>query len=103
MDAARIAGDRHWAVVVEPEVHVFSSYWWHQLEANGGSAPPMVLSPRAPEPWMGVRRPWLVATVHPPLYLPSLTGESRLVDLYRASRRASQLVVSHKAQPITSS
>ena len=77
MDAASIAAEHDWAVVVEPEVHVFSSYWWHLLESDGGSAPPMVLSPRAPEPWLGVRRPWLVATVHPHLYLPSLTGESR--------------------------
>jgi hypothetical protein len=37
----------------------------------------MILSPRAPEPWLGVDRPWLVATVHPDLYWPSLTG-SRL-------------------------
>jgi len=77
MDAARIAGDRHWAVVVEPEIHVFSSYWWHLLEWRDRPTPPMVLSPRAPEPWLGVRRPWLVATVHPHLYMPSLTGESR--------------------------
>ncbi len=77
MDAARIAGERNWAVVVEPEVHVFSSYWWHLLERKGRPTPPMVLSPRAPEPWLGVRRPWLVATVHPHLYMPSLTGETQ--------------------------
>jgi len=76
VEAARIAGARAWAVVVEPEVHVFSSYWWHQIEARGETAPPMVLSPRAPEPWLGVQRPWLVTTVHPHLYMPSLTGET---------------------------
>lgn len=76
IDAARIAADRGWAVVVEPEVHVFSSYWWHVLEWRGEPVPPMVLSPRAPEPWIGVDRPWVVATVHPHLYLPSLTGRT---------------------------
>jgi hypothetical protein len=74
LDAARRAADRGWAVVVEPEVHVFSSYWWSVLRCRGEPAPPMLLSPRAPEPWLGVDRPWLVATVHPHLYWPSLTG-----------------------------
>jgi hypothetical protein len=63
-------------VVVEPEVHVFSSYWWHLLAWRGEPTPPMVLSPRAPEPWLGVDRPWIVATVHPNLYLPSLTDRT---------------------------
>ncbi len=76
VEAARIAGERGWAVVVEPEVHVFASYWWHVLEAEGRQPPPMALSPRAPEAWLGVDRPWLVATVHPHLYPPSLTGDS---------------------------
>ncbi len=75
--AASVATQRQWTVVVEPEVHVFSSYWWHLLEANGDPVPPMVLSPRAPEPWLGVTTPWLVATVHPHLYMPSLTGDTR--------------------------
>lgn len=74
LDAADVAGDRGYAAVVEPEVHVFSSYWWSVLEWRGEPAPPMLLSPRAPEPWLGVDRPWLVATVHPQLYWPSLTG-----------------------------
>jgi hypothetical protein len=59
-------------------VHVFSSYLWSELEAKGELPPPTVLSPRAPEPWLGVHRPWLVATVHPHLYMPSLTGETRV-------------------------
>jgi hypothetical protein len=74
VDAADRAAQRGWSVVVEPEVHVFSSYWWSVLEWRGVEPPPMVLSPRAPEPWLGVDRPWLVATVHPHLYWPSLTG-----------------------------
>jgi hypothetical protein len=78
VEAARLATDRGWAVVVEPEVHVFSSYLWSELEARGEVPPPAVLSPRAPEPWLGVRRPWLVATVHAHLYMPSLTGETRV-------------------------
>jgi hypothetical protein len=92
VDAARLAGERGWAAVVEPEVHVFSSYWWHLLEWRGGPAPPMVLSPRAPEPWLGVRRPWVVATVHPHLYMPSLTGRVR-----------SYGQVSNRLQPLTQS
>jgi hypothetical protein len=34
----------------------------------------MLLTPRAPEPWLGVDRPWVLATVHPHLYWPSLTA-----------------------------
>jgi len=74
VDAAGRAAAREWTVVVEPEVHVFSSYWWSCLEWKGEPAPPMVLTPRAPEPWLGVDRPWVVATVHPHLYWQSLTG-----------------------------
>jgi hypothetical protein len=74
VDAAQRAADRGWAAVVEPEVHVFSSYRWSVLRWRGQPTPPMLLSPRAPEPWTGVDRPWLVATVHPHLYWPSLTG-----------------------------
>jgi hypothetical protein len=77
LDAAEGAAERGWAVVVGPEVHVFSSYRWSVLGWRGEPAPPMVLSPRAPEPWRGVDRPWLVATVHPHLYWPSLTGSAR--------------------------
>ena len=73
LDAADRAAGREWAVVVEPEVHVFSSYWWSVLGWRGVQAPPMLLSPRAPEPWLGIDRPWVVATVHPHLYWPSLT------------------------------
>ena len=80
VDASRRAGDRGWAAVVEPEVHVFSSYQWTLLESLGEPTPPMVLSPRAPEPWTGVDRPWLVATVHPHLYWPSLTRSQRVYE-----------------------
>ncbi len=80
VDASRRAGDRGWAAVVEPEVHVFSSYQWTLQENLGESTPPMVLSPRAPEPWTGVDRPWLVATVHPHLYWPSLTRSTTVYE-----------------------
>jgi len=80
IDASRRATDRGWAAVVEPEVHVFSSYQWTVLEAAGEPTPPMVLSPRAPEPWSGVDRPWLVATVHPHLYWPSLTRSQTVYE-----------------------
>jgi len=74
IDATTRATENDLAVVVEPEVHVFSSYWWSVLEQRGDPKPPMLLSPRAPEPWLGIDRPWVVATVHPHLYWPSLTG-----------------------------
>jgi len=77
IDAADRAAGTGWAAVVGPEIHVFSSYRWSVLEWRGVAAPPMVLTPRAPEPWRGVDRPWLVATVHPELYWPSLTGSAR--------------------------
>lgn len=77
VDAAGRATDLGWAAVVEPEVHVFSSYLWSLRRWRGQPTPPMLLSPRAPEPWPGVDRPWLVATVHPHLYWPSLTGVER--------------------------
>ncbi len=74
VDAERLARERGWAVVVEPEVHPFASYRWHVQEAAGVATPPLLLSPRAPEQWLGIDRPWLVATVHPHLYPPSLSG-----------------------------
>jgi len=77
VDAEERAADRGWAVVVEPEVYVFSSYRWSVLRWRGRPAPSMLLSPRAPEPWLGIDRPWLVATVHPHLYWPSLTRSVR--------------------------
>jgi hypothetical protein len=100
VDAARLAAERDWGVVVEPEVHVFSSYWWHVLEWRGEPAPPVVLSPRAPEPWLGLHRPWVVATVHPELYLPSLSGKattfgrvsSRLEPLTQSRFLAAKLI-----------
>jgi hypothetical protein len=74
LDAAAMAADRGRVVVVEPEVHVFASYHWSVLRWQGRPAPPMLLTPKAPEPWVGIDGPWLVATVHPHLYWPSLTG-----------------------------
>jgi hypothetical protein len=62
------------AVVVEPELHPFASYRWHLLEREGSKPPPLVLSPWAPEPWAGVDRPYLVATVHRHLYAEPLAG-----------------------------
>ncbi len=90
VDAADRAAARGWSVVVEPEVHVFSSYWWSVLEQRGDPTPPMLLSPRAPEPWLGIDRPWVVATVHPHLYWPSLTGTG---SVYGG--------VSHQLRPLT--
>lgn len=92
VDAADHASQRGLAVVVEPEVHVFSSYWWSVLDWRGASAPPMLLSPRAPEPWFGIDRPWVVATVHPHLYWPSLSG---VATTYGA--------VSERLRPLTQS
>lgn len=78
LEAADRAADLGWAAVVEPEVHVFAAYRWSVLAWRGEPGPPLVLSPRAPEPWAGVDRPWLVATVHPHLYWPSLIGSARV-------------------------
>ena len=74
LTAADEAMDRRMAVVVEPELHPFASYHWHLLERAGVQPPPLVLSPWAPEPWAGVDRPYLVATVHRHLYSESLVG-----------------------------
>jgi hypothetical protein len=68
------ASRRGLEVVVEPELHPFASYLWYLTRARGDEPPPLVLSPRAPEPWLGVRGRYLVATVHPHLYLSSLVG-----------------------------
>lgn len=73
--AAALAGGR--TVVLEPELHPFASYLWHLAERRGEANPPWVLSPWAPEPWQGVGGPWLVATVHRPLYPESLFGIER--------------------------
>jgi hypothetical protein len=72
--AAREAAARGSAVVIEPELHPFASYLWYMLERDGGLPPPLVLSPWAPEPWTGVHRPYLVATVHRQHYPPPLAG-----------------------------
>ena len=72
--SSELAMDRGMAVVVEPELHPFASYRWHLLEREGVRPPPLVLSPWAPEPWAGVDRPYLVATVHRHLYLEPLAG-----------------------------
>ena len=74
-DRDREACARGLAVVVEPELHPFASYLWH-LQGGGRmpAAPPLVLSPWAPEPWAGVDRPYLVATCHRHLYLDPLVS-----------------------------
>jgi len=72
--ASEEAMERGMAVVVEPELHPFASYRWHLLERDGRQPPPLVLSPWAPEPWAGVDRPYLVATVHRHLYGEPLAG-----------------------------
>jgi len=55
-------------VVLESELHPFASYLWHLLEARGEPTPPWVLTPWDPQPWAGVDRPWLVATIHRGFY-----------------------------------
>jgi hypothetical protein len=62
-------------VVVEPELYPFASYHWHVSERRGETMPRLVLSPWAPEPWQGVDRPYLVATVHRPHYLRSTVDQ----------------------------
>jgi hypothetical protein len=65
------------ALVVEGGLHPFASY--HRHRAGGGELkgdPRLVLSPWAPEPWVGVDRPYLVATDHPDWYLAPLAGGS---------------------------
>ena len=74
LTASEEATERGMAVVVEPELHPFASYRWHLLERDGRQPPPLVLSPWAPEPWAGVDRPYLVATVHRHLYGEPLAG-----------------------------
>jgi hypothetical protein len=78
VESARLAGERGWAAVVEPNtlVHVFSSYWWHLLEWKGEPTPPLVFSSRSAAPRRGLHRPWVVATARPYLFWPSLTGNS---------------------------
>ncbi len=76
VDAAALAREQGWAVVIEPEMYPFASYLWHVIENRGEIAPPMVLSPRAPEAWQGLDQPWVLATVHPNLYMESLVDRS---------------------------
>jgi len=77
VEAERTARRFGWAVVVDPEVYPFASYRWHVLEREGKAPPQLELSPRAPEEWAGVDRPWVVAAVHPHLYFPSVTGREQ--------------------------
>jgi asparagine N-glycosylation enzyme membrane subunit Stt3 len=71
--AETVAREQGWAVVVGPEVHAFASYRWHVLEREGIEPPPLILSPRAPEPWEGVDPP--VGRGHDPS--PSLPRQPR--------------------------
>jgi hypothetical protein len=73
--AAREATDRDMAVVIESEMHLFASYLWLRNEGRGVAMPPRVLTPWNPEPWLGVDRPYLVATVHRHFYPKSLVSE----------------------------
>lgn len=75
LEAEERARAMGWAVVVDPEVHPFASYRWHVLQTEGAVPPQLELSPRSPEGWAGIDRPWIVASVHPHLYLPSVTGQ----------------------------
>lgn len=64
------------AFVVGPEIHPFASYLQHLDQYRGRALPEMLLSPRALAPWQGTGKAWVVATIHPDLYLPSLNGVS---------------------------
>ena len=64
-------------VVLESELHPFASYLWHLEESRGEPTPPWVLSPWDPQPWAGVDRPWLVATIHRGLYPDPVFGIER--------------------------
>jgi hypothetical protein len=78
--AAREAAARDMAVVVESEMHLFASYLWLRGEARGKAMPPRVLTPWNPEPWAGIDRPYLVATVHRHFYPDSLGSVERRFD-----------------------
>jgi hypothetical protein len=68
------AGRRAQTVVVESELHLFASYFWHLLQWRGHSPPLRVLSPWDLEPWAGVDGSYMVATVHRHFYPGSLYG-----------------------------
>jgi hypothetical protein len=73
VQTAEREGGRHgMAVVVESEMHLFASYLWLRDTRRGIQLPPRVLSPWDPEPWRGVDRSYLVATVHRQHYPPSI-------------------------------
>ncbi len=89
-EAEREASESGQMVVVESELHLFASYYWHFQERHGRQTPLKVLSPRTPEPWAGIDRSFLLATVHEQLYLPSLNG-----------RRSAWGGVSARLEPLT--
>ncbi len=63
------------AVLPEGGLYPFANYLWH-VEGGGvvPTAPPLLLSPWAPEPFEAPDRAWIVVTDHPDWYLGSLTG-----------------------------
>lgn len=73
--AGDLARERDSALIVGPEIYPFASYQQHLRLSRKQETAPLILSPRATAPWLGVEQPWVLATIHPDLYLPSCTGE----------------------------
>ena len=74
-----MAARNNLGVVEEASLHPLVSYHWHaQRELTRRAGPPLVLSPWAPEPWVGIDGHVLVVTDHRPHYLgPLVAGAAR--------------------------
>lgn len=80
IEAAHAIAERNGLVVVEEaSLHPLVSYHWYaRRDLTGREAPTLVLSPWAPEPWVGVDGHWLVVTDHREHYLgPLVAGVAR--------------------------
>jgi len=109
IEAAHTIAERNGlGVVEEASLHPLVSYHWYaRRDLTGRDAPPLELSPWAPEPWVGVDGHYLVVTDHPDHYLGPLvagaarwTGPSRRLEPFTQQRMLDAAVLADPPLPV---
>ncbi len=109
IEAAHAVAERNrLAVVEEASLHPLVSYHWYaRRDLTGREAPPLVLSPWAPESWAGIDGHYLVVTDHREHYLGPLvagsarwTGPSRRLEPFTQQRMLDASVLADPPLPV---